>query len=378
LVANLVVFGMSGKHERKAITDWLVESEVGGHATLESQLATLPIGTAQVWSPRWLKVDGQFKFPLKRTYDAGKTPVRGQATVALKPIDVGALREAMGAIEATAKQNDPKTLQRRVAELEGQLRAVQALKPGKVVDKEIVHALVRDDFKGAEGLMAEVNKAAALMVQAARAASDALDTLERRVPKQPKLQLVGAPLTPSVLAAGAQAVKNDYGRPRDLAVENSDGNGVWPSEFVGKMKDMVIALRSWHPMAMGKRQLALLVGMSAGGGGFNNYLGKLRSLGVVSAAPSGLVLSAFGLALAPPSPPLTPDFIIELWRPQLPAKALGMLQFLRANGSVSKSRLAAGVDMDAGGGGFNNYLGMLRTAGLVEGRGEIRVTELLQ
>ncbi|MGH9649185.1 MAG: hypothetical protein ACRD3I_01815 [Terriglobales bacterium] len=46
-------------------------------------------------------------------------------------------------------------------------------------------------------------------------------------------------------------------------------------------------------------------------------------------------------------------------------------------GEATKERLAAAVEMDPAGGGFNNYLGKLRTAGLLEPRG-LQVTELLR
>jgi hypothetical protein len=359
----------------------MVESEVGGHATVEADLASLPIGTAYVWSPRWLKVDGQFKFPLKRTYDAGKTPVRGQVAVALKPIDVGALREAMGEIEIEAKQNDPKALQRRIADLEGQLRTVLKSVPGKseikLVEKEkVVYALVREDFAAMDGLVAEVDKQAAILIQTAHAATNALESLKRTVPKRPILQVVASGKFEDLKPLKSGPVMHVSALHSVL----NEGNGVWPSEFVGKMKDMVIVLRSWHPRTMNKGQLALMVGMAAGGGGFNNYLGKLRALSVVTDTSTGIGLSDFGSALAPPSPALTPDAIVDLWRPQLPAKALAMLEFLRqANGDpVDKSMLAEAVEMDAAGGGFNNYLGMLRTAGLVARGRDLKVTELLR
>jgi hypothetical protein len=385
LVSNLFVFGMSGKHERKAITDWLVESEVGGHDKLEAQLATLPIGTAQVWSPRWLKVDGQFQFPLKRTYDAGKTPVRGQSVVSLKPINVAALAKAMGEIETAAKQNDPKALQRRIADLEGQLKArpptAHVAAPVKIVEKEkIVYALVREDFAAMDGLVAEVDKQAAILIQTAHAAASALESLKRTVPKRPKLQLVGvdrAVVPAPVIARGGdpntQLLPSHWDRREDL-------NGGWPSEFVGKMKDIVIALRSWYPRTLAKNQLALLVGMAAGGGGFNNYLGKLRTLDVINGQGDELALTGFGMSLvANPQSAVTADDILDLWRPQLPSKAFDMIMFLRRAGGadITKGELAAGVAMDPNGGGFNNYLGKLRTAGLIEPRG-LQLTELLR
>lgn len=54
---------------------------------------------------------------------------------------------------------------------------------------------------------------------------------------------------------------------------------VWLDKLQGKNKTMLEVLIKQGKLT--KAQLALQVGMSAGGGGFNNYLSKLRTLGLV-------------------------------------------------------------------------------------------------
>ena len=54
---------------------------------------------------------------------------------------------------------------------------------------------------------------------------------------------------------------------------------VWLDKLQGKNKTMLEVLIKHGKLT--KAQLALQVGMAAGGGGFNNYLSKLRTLGLV-------------------------------------------------------------------------------------------------
>lgn len=369
LVRNLFVFTMSGAHERKAIKDWLVESESGGHARLDADLTKLPVGKAQVWAPRH-GIDGQYQFPLKKTYDAGKTPVRGDSAVKVKPMHLGKLREALAELEADAEANDPKVLKRRIVQLERELKN----RPAEQRER-LVYPMVREDFRDLDEHVNALEGDLVMLKDVLRATRERFPT--RAEAKDTTAPKRGRPIKVTV-PPEARTTDRPPSAPR-VYPENSAGmNGNWPSEFVGKMKDIVVALKRFG-RPMNKAQLGILVGMRASGGGFNNYLGKLRGLSVITPGAQ-IELTPYGKALASHvKGTIDGDAVVELWRPRLPSKAIAMVQFLRSSGSGTKADLAEYVDMNPTGGGFNNYLGMLRTAGLIRTvDGEIEVTELLQ
>jgi len=100
----------------------------------------------------------------------------------------------------------------------------------------------------------------------------------------------------------------------------------------------------------------VLTGYAATGGGFNNYLGALRSRGLIKGDGDSLrVTDPTGRASSrrEPSP----------W-------AVGSHE---PSSRIPEVAVKAGYE--ANGGGFNNTLGRLRTLELVQGRGELRASD---
>lgn len=119
----LVCLQTSGAHERKAIKDWIVESDAGD-AKVVDELPKLQVGEAFVWSPSWLRIFRRLKLGKKTTFDASATPTDdlGPETVGeLGKVDLAALSEAMAEVQEEAAANDPKALRKRIAELEAEL-----------------------------------------------------------------------------------------------------------------------------------------------------------------------------------------------------------------------------------------------------------------
>lgn len=155
-------------------------------------------------------------------------------------------------------------------------------------------------------------------------------------------------------------------RPASQAVgEAASPNGKVPG---GKFRSMLTALAQHGELT--RKQLGLHVGMSARGGGFNNYLGHGKKLGlwvidggVIAVTDAGLVEAGDFKSLP------TGAALVEHWcqHQKVTGKARDILRLIVEAGEtgIDRETLADAVEMSASGGGFNNYLGVLRTLDLI-------------
>ncbi len=96
----------------------------------------------------------------------------------------------------------------------------------------------------------------------------------------------------------------------------------------------------------------------------------MRSQGLVEERGDRVHLSPAGQALVgEPPPPMAGIELLAFWQAKLPGKAKKMLGEIWAVGpraAITREALAEAVGMESRGGGFANYLGALRSNGLVE------------
>lgn len=114
-VECLFVGNLRGKHERKAIAEWVTEQAVDVKAQF-AELPTLQPGEFFCWSPSWLKKFEKVRISEKRTFDGSKTPTLGKIDLQTKlgAIDVAALRLALvGPTEEEASMPKAKTTRTR-------------------------------------------------------------------------------------------------------------------------------------------------------------------------------------------------------------------------------------------------------------------------
>jgi hypothetical protein len=142
----------------------------------------------------------------------------------------------------------------------------------------------------------------------------------------------------------------------------------------------ILTALAQYPEGRSKVQVAVLTGYAANGGGFNNYLGALRSRELIDGNADRLTITETGAhALGSWEPLPKGSALIDYWRNRL-GKAerliLGALTqaYPRA---LAKEEIAARAGYEANGGGFNNALSRLRTLELVHGRGDLRASENL-
>ena len=157
-VGILVVMRMMGPQDRDAISEWIHSHDdpVKQRMVLNS-LASLPTGTAWIWSPSWLGL--LKKVPIRNTwtFDSSKTPKIGVPAPepnVRREINVDGLRNALG--DAIRNDpDDPRNLKLRIRELERTLDARSGDEAGAIVFRlkkritQLEHQLLARGNKGA-------------------------------------------------------------------------------------------------------------------------------------------------------------------------------------------------------------------------------------
>ena len=109
-----------------AIEEWVnVHGDLERAKEMISSLPSLPIGVAWFWSPGWGDIFTKVKIRLRETFDSSATPEVGKRALApqvLAPVDIKKLGTQIQETVQKAKENDPRSLRQKIAELEKELR----------------------------------------------------------------------------------------------------------------------------------------------------------------------------------------------------------------------------------------------------------------
>jgi len=380
-VECLVVGQINGVHERKAIDAWV--SEHGLDRGLLGELPSLKIGQMFVWSPQWLKVFKKVEISAKRTLDASATPKLGHTLITageLSPMDIQSLeRDFSDAIER-AKADDPRELKNRIAELEKQAASKSITTPALAEierHREESRRQMREGVERAERVFRKlvddmephVSGLQKGLERFALEFSDALAKINQAV--VPKAQT--RPAEPQATVA--------VPTPLSYAPAPANGhvsNGTGEKLAGGERK--ILTVLAQYPTGRNKVQIALIAGYSHNGGGFNNYLSGLRSRGLIEGSGDSLRATRSGLnALGSYDPLPTGQDLLSYWCGQVGKAERSILTHLATSypRAISKEELGVATGYESSGGGFNNALSRLRTLELIQGRGEIRMSEEL-
>lgn len=143
----------------------------------------------------------------------------------------------------------------------------------------------------------------------------------------------------------------------------------------------ILTVLAQYAQGRTKQQVAVLTGYSHNGGGFNNYVGALRSKGLITGGSGErLEITEDGLReLGPYTPLPTGRALFDHWCSQLGKAAREILTVLYKAwpDAVPKDFVALQAGYAAEGGGFNNALGQLRTLELIEGKAKLKSSDLL-
>jgi hypothetical protein len=348
-----------------AIKEWInVHAEPDQAKQVIDSLPSLPIGTAWVWSPGWLDKLLRVQIRRRTTFDSSATPKVGEAPrrpKKLAEIDVQALGEQIAATVKEAKTNDPKELKRRILELEKQLAERPAVTPERV-EVPVLSArelMLLDSFAGQlEAAATQIGKVSGETRETANLILAKLDQVKRTAPTN-----TAAKPRPTV-------------RQPTLRQPAASSNGTAGTLSSGERK--ILNALAQYPGGRTKVQVAVLTHYAHNGGGFNNYLGALRSKAFIVGDGDRLQITDEGLdALGDIDPLPTGQDLLAHWLPKLSKAERLILETVAANfpAAMSKEDVAAATGYEPSGGGFNNALGKLRTLELISGRGVIRASD---
>ena len=307
LADAMIAFRIVGPNSIAAVMDWMGEHVPKEHIRkLIEQVRALERGTALVVSPGWLRYEGMVQIRERETFDSSATPKPGERPrrVSGKPAkpDLDKYLERMKATIERAKADDPKELRREIADLKKQLSSP---KP----------TLTAPDVRPVSER--EMQKAIATAVK-------------------PHLEFRTKVLRQVQTAAGALRAFADH-----LSAEHADRMNVLrgTSDILSKIEETVST--SPPPTA------------------------------VSSPAPAPEPRRMPVLVRPRPVPPPMREGVRNSPAPvgsngQVTAKADRLiLSVLSQHGECSKDKLAVLCGYAGSGGGFNNALGRLRTAGYI-------------
>jgi hypothetical protein len=406
-----ILFRLGGTQEREVIKNLIGRKDKEFIATIDAELPALETGTALVWSPWYLKVREHFKILKKTTFDAGATPEVGARRVearALSPIDLQHVTEAMADVIEEAEKNDPVKLQgdlnRYKRELEAANKRYEALEarpaptPVAIPKTREVPAFKDAQLARIEKIVQQIttaNEKAGERTEAHVAALEKYrdDYRNGEFQRTEQLSRIAAELTAAL--NGATAAKNipvpaavpvkpavPISRPIAVPPPPSDpGNANAYRDKLGAKQqtilDTILTFEGLGRSSIERSVVAAFVGMTATGGGYKNYLGGLRS-GLNGQIPAlvdyvgsdCIALTADGRAAATSSVQINSvQDCHEAWKKLI--KASKQVQIVEAvitshPHPVLREQVAAHLDMEVTGGGFKNYLGSLRTLGVIE------------
>lgn len=368
----LVAMQTTAPQDMKAIDEWIKHHpDQAKREQLLANIQSLKVGEAYVWSPSWLQTFQKFRFRLRRTFDAGKTPKVGERRIEpkkLAPVDLAALQKRMAATVEKAKQEDPRELRKQILDLKAQLAAAQRQKPAPTKERRVeVPVIPSGQVKSLEAAATKLEAVAQKAVEGAK---------EIRATLVANLRAHGqaVPIRPAPAIVSAPAP------PRAVPRPSTDGD----VEVKSGARRMLQCLAQRFPLKLTRSQLGTLAGFTPSGGTFSTYFGVLKRLGYLTEAANGDVeITQSGIeflgADIPPAPSTTQE-LLAMWRTNLKAGAAEMLDALvQAHpDDMTRDELGQKTGFTATGGTFSTYLGILHRNGLIDKDGDnVRASDTL-
>src|SRR6266851_4020939 len=270
---------------------------------------------------------------------------------------------------------------RRIAELERQIKHHTGASAAQQIDQVAVERVVKSAVereratwqrKLEQGRARFRQTVAALNStgQSLEKVKELLEETEREWPRQS-----------SVVTAVPFSVNH---RP-ERTTKPANDRVAWVESLDGALKlaageRRILTALARYPQGRSKVQVAVLTGYAATGGGFNNYLGALRSRRLIEGDRDRLMITETGIqSLGSWEPLPTGPNLIDHWRGRLGKAERLILETLTQvyPDALSKEEVAAKAGYEPNGGGFNNALGRLRTLELVQGRGQLQASDNL-
>lgn len=396
----LIAHQTTSPQDRKALKEWAEANDAENNlATFSGALASLPRGTAWVWSPGWLNLFKRVPVRARRTFDSSRTPKAGERILAPQQtaaIDLDALKTKLSATIERAKADDPKALRAQITSLQRELAVARTTFP--VADPDaIVRAVDAERAKWARefkrlvvkdvnGLAAAIDRAKTHVAKADASMGDvlgaflALDgtldskatTEDSRAEVQVGNQTQGTGANhPSVSTAGRSS--RAPARPA-VTPRPSSSNGSLP-----KGERIMLTAIAQYPDGAERDQLSILTGYKRSSR--DTYIQRLQSAGYVQVVGSEILATDVGFnALGPDFEPLpTGAALREYWLGKLPEGERRILSPLLDAYPDTVARDALDEITGYKRSSRDTYIQRLQSRRLVEsvGRGEVRASEML-
>ena len=366
-IDTLIALRTVSPQDRKAVDLW-----VSAHGTDEQRaefmesLASMPVGTAWVWSPGWLNLFKKVQIARCTTFDSSATPKVGRRLKApgvMAKVDLDGVRERMSNIIETNRQQDPNHLRRENEELRAEIRRLKTACV-KVETKVIEKPIVKDEqitrFEKALGTLSQVFDEAKRARQDAHASGRPL-----HIPSMQELPNKHIP-APIVVMSKKRA---------ELLSEDK--------QLRAGARRMLEALAARYPAKTTRSQLATLSGLRPRSGTFGTYFGELKRLGYIQQNGDMLIITDEGFRYSgyeAHSTPQSKEEVRKMWESKLRAGARRMLGCVIDSypKMLTRQDLADAVGLSVQSGTFGTYLGDLTRNGLVvRDGGLLRLGEML-
>lgn len=375
----LTCLGIVGNIDQDAVDDWVKRyGTQDQRIAFMKTLASLPKGRAWLWSPAWLGCFELVDVRKKLTFDSSKTPEAGGKLELPKHLAAPDLDKLTKEIQATVEKvraEDPRTLRKRIADLERELNLAKQLNETKPKDAEVVDNLKRQ-------LDASERNIDCLMAQDTRNVK-LIQLLEAFIEEfQKKRDAAFRDQAAALAKSGSERrpVVRPERIPANSQIRESVNSDLKPVQQ--KIVNIIAALDRFGISPATRETVAIHAGYASGGGAYNNLLSSLRSGGFIDYVSGGLALTESGRLASNPKAYIPESCnLTAFWLDKVGNSKAKILRVLIETypRPLSRADLAEEVDEAAGGGAFANKLSALKTLGLITYpvQGQVRASDLL-
>lgn len=285
---TLIAMRTMGKHERKAVGDWMADkASDDSQLKLDQLLPKLNTGEAWIASPNLLGLYVHTKVSKKTTFDSSSTPKFGAKVVepkVLASVDLEQIKVTMAETIAAATADDPKPLRKRIAELERQLAAKPTAAPApkaevKTVEKPVLTEAELKRFEvAAEILSAQAN----IVLNALKPVADAMYVVKASLGRPPPTFLD----RPAVRRA-LDPASPPMPRRQPVKIPGTD-------QALSKGERVVLTAAAQHSAGVDRTQLTVLTGYKRSTR--DKFLQLLSSAGFIESHGLTIVATAAGIA----------------------------------------------------------------------------------
>lgn len=368
-ISTLVALRLAGPQDRKALDEWVrANGTEEQRAEFLASLASLPTGTAWIWSPHWLGTFLKVAIRPLETFDSSATPKGGESLIqprAFAEVDLEALRDRMAATVERAKADDPQELRRQIAELQRQLKATPTERVVERVEVPVLDGLLVKRLRA--DLLDIIDQAHKILTRA----DEACIALQHAAVAETAGNVDADVDTRSTVKRATNVAEFVKRAPVPVSqpIVRSENRNLVVSAAQQRILNAIARLNAAHIPEPSRQNVAALAGYSWRSGGYGNLLSSLRTNGYIEyPSPSALKLTERGSAVAEDSAPIrSVQDLHDAWMAILPGPEQKLLRvLLKAYPSeLTREQLAAQTGYSAGSGGFGSLVSRLHTFGVV-------------